>query len=604
MDIEVKLQEIINAYDMRCHDKRKKKKEIYEEIKTILAQHLEGKKVIIRGGGIHTLRLIDDFGSLMNIVGIVDQDVKQTKERVASYKIPVYAPKQLNEIEYDIIVMGIYLKRDVIKKELNDMGVKSVLDIYDELDKKGCSINLPYYEAYKNPYFPIIALNAQYSKETNKDKKGILLEEIIKRYLENRDIWSAQKKISEYILSDYSKKEKYEHLKKALEELINEVKQALECRKEKDIIWFWHDALCYDWVQDMPFMCKCREEGMFFENTFTSSVWTRNVYATIFKKLREIDGYGNQTVDNIITKYVEEKGYRCIRIGGSGSEAQKLAEFDYVNKPLTDYEVATSQYYWQLLRELMQSQQPIFALVHTIYETHVPICSPSLEHYDERVIALENRMTEQGKIAFRNNAKQTVAYLDEMTEGLCEILGERMTKIFMSDHGIAWLSFASRKWTSDSNHFNFIITGENIPRGKHTKLFDLYNFYEVVKYIFEPTEEHFESIFTEEILLQAQDVYSKYLIEYFCALDFAEYGIAFRGVQTLKDRYILLATGKEIYNIMPDEHTNYINKVEYQGRIAELREKAGNHFIDITIEEKFKYTSKLYADINEKSKLG
>ena len=76
-------------------------------------------------------------------------------------------------------------------------------------------------------------------------------------------------------------------------------------------------------------------------------------------------------------------------------------------------------------------------------------------------------------------------------------------------------------------------------------------------------------------------------------MGFEEYCISFRGLQSEKDRYVLLKTGKEIYNVFPDDYTNYINKTEYQSRINECRNKVGTAFIDSN-EEKFKYTHILY----------
>lgn len=99
------------------------------------------------------------------------------------------------------------------------------------------------------------------------------------------------------------------------------------------------------------------------------------------------------------------------------------------------------------------------------------------------------------------------------------------------------------------------------------------------------------------------DAYDNNLIQKSINKDVEEWEIAYRGLQSIDDRYILMATGKEIYNRLPDEKTNYIDDERFKERINYLRKKTGNNFIDITKEPQFKYSHLLYDSLREKGRL-
>ena len=67
-----------------------------------------------------------------------------------------------------------------------------------------------------------------------------------------------------------------------------------------------------------------------------------------------------------------------------------------------------------------------------------------------------------------------------------------------------------------------------------------------------------------------------------------------RGVVSKDDAYVHIVTGEEYYYRGKNEEDNLINDPHYEVRISELKDIAGNRFIDIYKEKRFKPTRKLY----------
>ena len=594
MNLELELQKKIEKYDMVIEVQDILKNELGKYIKSMV----DGHEVGIMCAGKHTEHLLTDFQEEIHANCILDNNHK--KIGTTYMGLPIYPVDKC--VELDKVIISTYDYRDVVKKQLLQLGFaeENIIDIYDMLMQHGIYTRTEYYGIEDNVYVPFVYLNHCLKEECN----DAYMQMLIKGYLAIRDVKSAQKYLHTYIQSNGVKCEEMKNLLRELEELISVIKEKMSKRKQRDIIWFWQDALCYDWVANMPFFSHEREKGLFFQNTFNSSVWTRSVYELIFHKRYEIDDKSYESCGKFNCEFVnalKEKGYDCVRVENlKKNEVCQMEEFDFSEKMLVSFDISTSQLYWTALNYVLNSDKPVFLLVHSVIEVHQPICSPNLLQYDVAWSNFQLRFEEECREKLFENVKITSLYLDGITEFVCDMLGKNAVKIFMSDHGSV-LSKASRRWNKDANHFNFIVEGNQIEPRKCTGLFSLYNFEKVINYILKPNDENFADIFQKEIKLQAVDVYNRNTLEFFIKSDYAEYCVSFRGIQTLEDRYVLMKTGQEIYNVFPDDYTNYIDEPQYEERIRVLREKAGNHFIDTEDDEKFKDTYILYDFLKQKN---
>ena len=150
----------------------------------------------------------------------------------------------------------------------------------------------------------------------------------------------------------------------------------------------------------MPYLNECRNRGVDFKNAYTLAVSTRNVYTGIFERRSECDIFLQPEGGNQVNKLLEEQGYATYRIWGK-DDIIPLENFLYrINKKkprLVNYSAATSQLYWEVLKLLLESDKPVFAIVHAILEAHPPFCSPILKEYETNYAQIAFRLKEEGR---------------------------------------------------------------------------------------------------------------------------------------------------------------------------------------------------------------
>ena len=134
MNIENEFNKIVSGLkEFRNHDflENEIKKSFLEMI-----YKLEGKRVIIRGAGIHTEHFLDNikregYLSKINILAIVDDIL--CGEEIEGIKI---INKNMQEkIKYDSVVISSFSYRKEMKKDYDGNKI-NLVDLYDELEKK------------------------------------------------------------------------------------------------------------------------------------------------------------------------------------------------------------------------------------------------------------------------------------------------------------------------------------------------------------------------------------------------------------------------------------------------------------------------------------
>ncbi len=596
IDIEQEIQDLSIKYGFAEHYNS-----FMEILGELLRERTEGKRVVMRGAGAYAKRMLSELYPVLNPQCIVDMNPAEESLEIpeAAARIPVRDMSYLNE-DMEVAVIGSYELRDELKKGLPEKI--EVVDVNDLLEKYGVYLNSAYYYWAENPYLGSIILNNRYKMEEAPEKRAQILKKIISLHINNRDMFMLKKCIREYTDRQFSGWEQIASLGRELDALLIKIKNELERRKERDIIWFWQDALNQEWVEYMPYTKGCRKKGIRFENTYSSSVWTRCMYSLIFDKEYEIDdcSYKDKGREShILIDYLQDKGYVCIRVGNGGHlETKSLNAFNFKKEKISSFETATSKLNWNALRVILNSEKPAFLLIHSVLEAHEPICSPDLDEFDSSLASFTSRFCPEKRRKLLENLKVTCRYLDRQNQWMGEMLGRHAVKIFMSDHG-SIMTKESRRWNKDANYFNFIAWGGKIPVKCEKRLFSLYNFLEFMKYVVEENECLYEDVLCDYIKLQSVDVYNKVTIENFIKAGFGEYLQSFRGAVTEQDRYVLLKSGKEIYHIFPDDFSNHISEQKYQDRIQELREKAGDFFIEDYAEPKFENVRLIYENLNQ-----
>lgn len=593
MDIDLELDNLIGKYNIDTLGRQ-----IYLEdaVLEVVLKYAEFEKIGLRCAGEHTAGFLKHFSDKIHIMAIFDKEPHKVSEEVLNYGIPVLPIEDINDYNLDVMIISTNTYKEEIKEELKNTNVKNIVDLYDEVEYKyGIKFDDDFYLSNYNDYLYLIGACDLY--RNSKDNKETILRNIISSFLYNRDIYAVRECIKEYIEKDYTDSKRYNDFLRELNELMWKIKDIVLHRDTKDVIILWQDNLMYNLVENMPFEKSCRKKGMFFENARGVTVWTRAAMKAVLDKRLDIDNYYDTKEEHMLTNLFIDKGYECKYIGiGVNDDLHRNMAVE-MKKEKRSYP-PISKVYWNTLKLLVTQNKPLMVIAHSVMETHWPNYTPNMIDFHQKVIGFDNFFTNERNKRILDNLR----YVDKETEYLISFLSDNSVKILMSDHG-QMTSRKSRKWDYDAMHINFIVFGKDIPKMKCNKLFSLINFYELSKYILEPSKNNFDDIFSNEVLYQACPMYNKKLILTHIKEDFEEWGVSYRGVETLEDRYVLMETGKEIYNRLPDENKNYVDDEKFKDRVNYLRKKAGNKFLGLEKETTFENSYLLYDSLKMKGRI-
>lgn len=218
----------------------------------------------------------------------------------------------------------------------------------------------------------------------------------------------------------------------------------------------------------------------------------------------------------------------------------------------------------------MESDKPVFVIIYVILEAHSPFCSPILKEYETSYTQIDFRLREEGRKKIDEISTESALYLDSLNEYYAQFLSKDCVRIYMSDHGCI-LNQQSKHFTEELVHITFVVTGGNIKRKETNLLFSLKNLYELLEYILDQKEDKYDSLFCECLDINGIDLYSKEYIDDVLNYGLGDIHLAYCGVRTIEDVYILEAIGDEYYGTPCD-----IKKVENVSeedlvRLEELR---------------------------------
>lgn len=439
-----------------------------------------------------------------------------------------------------------------------------------------------------------ILVKRRYAAESKKQKvKRYYLKELIINYLMIRDYQNAFTYIDQYTDLFGSEDKALLNIKKDFNCLFSEIKKDLYERQEKDIIIYWCDSMPYSEFKKFGFLKDEAENSLQMENSYTHVAYTHTTAQTIFTGLPFFEnGLYDWNRPNFVEHgktidLLKEHDYKICEIHSNYTQEKFLRELEYVTK----YQrVPASMNLWEVLAQILENKQQKQCIVcHMTCELHPPYWNGT--SYNMR---MGSNSIYEDEDKFSRQIEESVKYLERQILWYADFLGPNVCKIFMSDHGLGTPRYIEKRI-----HTFCFVKDKNIASGKHYDYFSYLKFYELLKYILEPTQDNFNNIFTDYVLIQNDHPYSKS----FCNDILRKHEnkeeinpekwLGFRGIVKNGYKLIYFANGKELWFDMDD---NQIDPDAILGSklIHAMRKEVGRCFADIYTTEHYKETRKLY----------
>lgn len=431
-------------------------------------------------------------------------------------------------------------------------------------------------------------------------KSAARLKKLIVDYLLIFDFISAFEYMEEYIQNRYRNYKKYQRMRKKLEALLVRIKEGLAQRE--DVVVFWTDCVSYYELEWFPRLNEKGKDSLFFERAYTPTPSTRPAMFAMANKWMNIDDFekdSERSLDyqsSVLLQRVGEYGYEAKYFSNRDRSCVFTPDIQYQN--VRQY-ASSCRACFDALDKLMASDCRQFLVIRAWVETHTPFIYP---YHDGRmpipIFGFTKIDFEHGTGEEYQQMRSAAEYWDKQLDFYSGLLGERTTKIYMSDHGKEYPQYSYRNWVDRTHHIFLFLQSKYAKAGREERIFTLENFADLIEAVMKAHCSG-EEICLDKTLeqpyarVQRVDTYNKDLVNVLKTMHCEEAGHAYRGVRTKEDCYIRFRN-RELYYRNGDEETNLINSPEYAERIAQLREIAGDCFIDIDQNDKFRYARELY----------
>jgi len=120
---------------------------IIKIVRIILENNLRNRKIAIKGGGVHTVKLLKLIGHEFDIRCIVDRN----KSQRFSFPYDVIADEDLIKYDVDTVIISSYLYRHEMKENIKKLNSEYfIFDIYDYLEEMDLNIEREFYNYDRN----------------------------------------------------------------------------------------------------------------------------------------------------------------------------------------------------------------------------------------------------------------------------------------------------------------------------------------------------------------------------------------------------------------------------------------------------------------------
>lgn len=583
MDFEKKVIELEKKY---CKSENFISDLVLELVNEILNKQGKNGKIAIVGGGIHTCHLIDDFSETVENFDVIDKNPIGCIVAKQYQQFNVYDYGKMNN--YDCLIISSYEFEQEIEKKIYENGYKGkVVGLYKELKAHCLFLPVEYYNLSLYPYISSIVANRLLQ---NDEYKLNCLKHLIFISLHNRDLLFAKKYLEDYINLFPSQAEVEKETIKEIALLEENLAKVFNRRKCKDIFAFWIDALRYKLSKELPFINKCREQGIDFTNFYSSAFSTRHTYGCIMRQSDEIDLFIEENSDNNLLNLIKRNGYRGYRSAGDG--VVDLESFNYRERKLCFFDVASTKIIWNSIMRVLNSPEPTFVFVHTIIETHAPYISPISMEWERYTTGSESWrfLSENNLDSFLKNSLTSAQYIDMELEYYLSLILKNSVALLFADHGVN-LTRSTAQYKEDVSHLPLCIVGNEIDHSVKNGFVDTKCFVDVLACIMRNEDLRIDSSILQ---MNGIDYYNKAWIEEFIDNALLSVAMQYNGIRTQTDVYAINAAGEEFYYLLPDEEHNEIDNPLYYDRIQYLKSKINRKHIDIYKHPKFKDSHLIY----------
>lgn len=586
-DLERLLQKYDELHDLLCSYDQEESyiEQIYKTICKIIGALPKGIRIGFRPYGAPTVWLIQNFDfNHVSIIGIFDKSVNGNDQ----CGIPVYDTESVEIQEVDLFIVTSFNWKSEIIAEL-EKSHRRVLNIYQELEKNMIYLQASL-ETYAKGTHTILHDYLMRWKKSDENEKETALKNLLTAACEAKDF---------YMLNELCEKYKGEYsICRACQQKYNElyelIKKLLERREQKDVLWYWIDAVPYKWKTLFEGLSTLSREGVCFHQAYTATPFTFQSFRTCFSGVLPLDdcersleklGYENSD----LLQYLNDNDYIICRIGGRSRmwTEECIQEKFLLDMPETN--ISCNTILWSMLCKLIALGKQAFLIAHLVTETHAPVICAEQEKMSDIYIAHDREA--QFAISANYIDKRLLWYSKLLRRGQC-------IQIFMSDHGEHITQQNSDIfWTQQKLHACCFAVGKEIVPKQEEHIFSYVKFKEFIKWLIEPEKYNYEECLTDYAIFQDTDFYSEELINRYIKQGKAERALAYRGVLDGRYKYVINSIGREyFYKIIEDEDVE-INKEENIEVFEQFKKITGMYFPNLLVFEKFQHISKIYDSI-------
>lgn len=594
MDIDKELEQIIETYNLDRHYPAYRVSRQACDFLQKWVKRLAGEKktILFLGMDEHALKLIAGWARAENIHTLFIESLEKLEKDKGKNGI-----EMLNEA--DAIYVVSYSRTIELLHWLwrHDFQAESV---YDILESEQIYLQMEFYR-----FFTPLKMSQEFQLDEFGIEKSVdgsssaLYEFHYQKQRRNHGISEKCEKIiieklfflaicmrnfleAERILETMENAVEFKECWHEIQNLLVRAKRMLKLKQQEDIVIYWLDALPYEEAKLSGYLQSRRKHSVYFHNAYTMTPYTTPTCKNMFCGIQQVDDLGYRVrhvdIDNSsLLKNIINQGYQFSLIS---DYLKRLFPLEYSCSVGITKETTSSEIFWELVKEILQSEQKTVYLAHVFVELHAPMLSVKRERFESQYAGAACRKIQ----------------IEELDEQLCfydELLGGKNYRIYMSDHGYGdlWKRF----------HIHFQVYHASWKGRETEELFCLLDFEKIMRQLL--SRETLEDSGWDRKYVPIQDVhyYNKNNLRRFLKEKIGIgllYFIAYKGVVTKEGIYIRFKTEDELFCKWSEELTRVSVLLDEPMKklpvFQELRVKTGAFPLELDTDSKFQYGTYAY----------
>ena len=419
----------------------------------------------------------------------------------------------------------------------------------------------------------------KYHSASNQKVKRIALEKCLFLALYMRNFIEAHK----YILLLAEEDVQYKEIWEKIQDLLNDIKEKVSRRKQKDIVLYWLDAISGGDEKNMPYLKGIMQESVVFENAYTHVPYTHAALRSMFLGKREIDDLVYHVLEctrenSPVIRMLEENGYHLKIFSDYFYDyfpAQYRSKHFY-----TDIYAPFSMKLWDMFAEMLLGERKALWIIHEM-DSHVPYLINHISDKNYKEIGSRYSLA-------REEVDDQLAFYESF-------MNQDAYRIYMSDHGTG--SLIEKRF-----HILFHIYHQMLQPRQVQEMFSILDFGTVVKQIVEDGLLRLESVSREYVEIANLDRYNRRSIGQLIRNkdEVADVFFGYKGVIDKDYIYMHYKVGKEWLQPRSERRSTFMfynceDDICNPALLSKYRELAGRYPESMDSDKKFQYTKYLYA---------